>query len=146
MSIDYNKIMALSSEGVEEYLCSNNFTDKQKLEIYGFHNRNRKDKATANVNKEHSSDIQQRIVYVHVFLDNLETLGKNMSGAEYTIMIRLCKLMQHGNLIASVSQSALAEELAMSRSNVSKCWQKLINKNILVQEGKHTMINANLFL
>lgn len=69
-----------------------------------------------------------------------------MSGAEYTIMIRLCKLMQNGNLIASVSQSALAEELAMSRSNVSKCWQKLINKNILVQEGKHTMINANLFL
>ncbi|MCE1322956.1 hypothetical protein LWV28_08685 [Enterobacter asburiae] len=146
MNIDYTKIMALSSEGVEDYICRNNFTDKQKLEIYGFHNRNRKDKATASVNKEHSSDIQQRIVYVHAFLDNLETLGKNMSGAEYTIMIRLCKLMQNGNLIASVSQSALAEELAMSRSNVSKCWQKLINKNILVQEGKHTMINANLFL
>lgn len=67
MSIDYNKIMTLSSEGVEDYIYRNNFTDKQKLEIYGFHNRNRKDKATANVNKEHSSDIQQRIVYVHAF-------------------------------------------------------------------------------
>lgn len=71
---------------------------------------------------------------------------KNMSGAEYTIMIRLCKLMQHGNLIASISQSALAEELNMSKSNVCKCWNKLINKGILVKEGKHTMINANLFL
>ncbi|EIW3861247.1 MarR family transcriptional regulator [Klebsiella pneumoniae] len=69
-----------------------------------------------------------------------------MSGAEYTIMIRLCKLMQHGNLIASISQSALAEELNMSKSNVCKCWNKLINKGILVKEGKHTMINANLFL
>lgn len=69
-----------------------------------------------------------------------------MSGAEYTIMIRLCKLMQHGNLIASISQSALAEELNMSKSNVCKCWNKLINKGSLVKEGKHTMINANLFL
>ncbi|EIY9830781.1 TPA: MarR family transcriptional regulator [Escherichia coli] len=69
-----------------------------------------------------------------------------MSGAEYTIMIRLCKLMQHGNLIASISQSALAEELGMSKSNVCKCWKKLINKGILIQDGKHTLINANLFL
>lgn len=69
-----------------------------------------------------------------------------MSGAEYTIMISLCKLMQHGNFIASISQSALAEELNMSKSNVCKCWKKLINKGILVLEGKHTMINANLFL
>ncbi|MCF0367008.1 replication protein, partial [Klebsiella pneumoniae] len=46
----------------------------------------------------------------------------------------------------SISQSALAEELNMSKSNVCKCWNKLINKGILVKEGKHTMINANLFL
>ncbi|HIH6637909.1 TPA: winged helix-turn-helix transcriptional regulator, partial [Klebsiella michiganensis] len=56
------------------------------------------------------------------------------------------KLMQHGNLIASISQSALAEELGMSKSNVCKCWKKLINKGILIQDGKHTLINANLFL
>ena len=69
-----------------------------------------------------------------------------MSGAEYTIMIRLCKLMQHGNLIASISQSVLAEEFGMSKSNVCKCWKKLINKGILILDGKHTLINANLFL
>ncbi|HIA0981495.1 TPA: hypothetical protein ACWO5V_005047, partial [Salmonella enterica subsp. enterica serovar Muenchen] len=105
-----------------------------------------KDKITVNVKKERSSDIQPGIAYVHAFVDNLEKLGKNMSGAEYTIMIRLCKLMQHGNLIASISQSALAEELGMSKSNVCKCWKKLINKGILIQDGKHTLINANLFL
>ncbi|WP_251315713.1 replication protein, partial [Escherichia coli] len=116
------------------------------LEIYSFYNRNRKDKITVNVKKERSSDIQPGIAYVHAFVDNLEKLGKNMSGAEYTIMIRLCKLMQHGNLIASISQSALAEELGMSKSNVCKCWKKLINKGILIQDGKHTLINANLFL
>ena len=138
MSIDYNTIMTSSSEEVEEYINRNHFTDKQKLEIYSFYNRNRKDKITVNV--------KPGIAYVHAFLDNLEKLGKNMSGAEYTIMIRLCKLMQHGNLIASISQSALAEELNMSKSNVCKCWNKLINKGILVKEGKHTMINANLFL
>lgn len=146
MSIDYNTIMTSSSEEVEEYINRNHFTDKQKLEIYSFYNRNRKDKITVNVKKERSSDIQPGIAYVHAFLDNLEKLGKNMSGAEYTIMFRLCKLMLHGNLIASISQSALAEELNMSKSNVCKCWNKLINKGILVKEGKHTMINANLFL
>ena len=34
----------------------------------------------------------------------------------------------------------------MSKSNVCKCWKKLINKGILIQDGKHTLINANLFL
>lgn len=146
MGIDYNTIMNSSSEEVENYINRNHFTDKQKLEVYSFYNRNRKEKITVNVRKEHSSDIQPGIAYVHAFLDNLEKLGKNMSGAEYTIMIRLCKLMQHGNLIASISQSALAEELNMSKSNVCKCWKKLINKGILILDGKHTLINANLFL
>ncbi|AJJ20820.1 hypothetical protein [Yersinia intermedia] len=146
MSIDYHKIMNSSSEEVENHINRNHFTDKQKLEIYSFYNRNKKDKIAVNVRKEHSSDIQPGIAYAHVFLDNLEKLGKNMSGAEYTIMIRLYKLMQHGNLIASISQSALAKELNMSKSNVCKCWEKLINKGILIQDGKHTLINANLFL
>ncbi|SPX73680.1 Uncharacterised protein [Morganella morganii] len=52
MSIDYNKIMTSSSEEVEEYISRNHFTDKQKLEIYSFYNRNRKDKITVNVRKE----------------------------------------------------------------------------------------------
>ncbi len=34
----------------------------------------------------------------------------------------------------------------MSKSNVCKCWKKLIKKGILIQDGKHTLINANLFL
>ena len=49
MSIDYNTIMTSSSEEVEEYINRNHFTDKQKLEIYSFYNRNRKDKITVNV-------------------------------------------------------------------------------------------------
>ncbi|HID4134358.1 TPA: hypothetical protein ACXE8V_004802 [Pluralibacter gergoviae] len=146
MNIDYNKIMNSSNEEVEDYITRNDFSDKQKLEIYSFYNRNRKDKITVNVKRERSSDIQPGIAYVHAFVDNLEKLGKKMTGAEYTIMIRLCKLMQHGNLIANISQSALAEELNMSKSNVCKCWKKLIKKGILIQDGKHTLINANLFL
>ncbi|EJJ94835.1 hypothetical protein KPNIH16_28275, partial [Klebsiella pneumoniae subsp. pneumoniae KPNIH16] len=51
MSIDYNTIMTSSSEEVEEYINRNHFTDKQKLEIYSFYNRNRKDKITVNVKK-----------------------------------------------------------------------------------------------
>lgn len=57
MSIDYNTIMTSSSEQVEDYINKNDFTDKQKLEIYIFYNRNRKDKITVNVKKERSSDI-----------------------------------------------------------------------------------------
>lgn len=51
MSIDYNTIMSSSSEEVEENINRNHFTDKQKLEIYSFYNRNRKDKITVNVKK-----------------------------------------------------------------------------------------------
>lgn len=36
MSIDYNTIMTSSSEQVEDYINKNDFTDKQKLEIYIF--------------------------------------------------------------------------------------------------------------
>ncbi|ELC2653820.1 hypothetical protein RIX45_001542 [Salmonella enterica] len=63
MSIDYNTIMTSSSEQVEDYINKNDFTDKQKLEIYIFYNRNRKDKITVNVKKERSSDIQPGIAY-----------------------------------------------------------------------------------
>lgn len=58
MSIDYNTIMTSSSEEVEDYINKNDFTDKQKLEIYSFYNRNRKDKITVNIKKERNSDIQ----------------------------------------------------------------------------------------
>lgn len=51
MSIDYNTIMTSSSEEVEDYINKNDFTDKQKLEIYSFYNRNRKDKITVNIKK-----------------------------------------------------------------------------------------------
>lgn len=57
MSIDYNIIMIFSSEEVEEYINRNYFIDKQKLEIYSFYNRNRKDKIIVNVKKERSFDI-----------------------------------------------------------------------------------------
>lgn len=76
MSIDYNTIMTSSSEEVEDYINKNDFTDKQKLEIYSFYNRNRKDKITVNIKKERSSDIQSGIAYVHAFVDNLESSVK----------------------------------------------------------------------
>ncbi len=76
MSIDYNTIMTSSSEEVEDYISKNDFTDKQKLEIYSFYNRNRKDKITVNIKKERNSDIQPGIVYVHAFVDNLESSVK----------------------------------------------------------------------
>ena len=64
MNIDYNKIMNSSNEEVEDYINRNDFSDKQKLEIYSFYNRNRKDKITVNVKRERSSDIKPGIAYV----------------------------------------------------------------------------------
>ena len=87
MNIDYNKIMNSSNEDVEDYINRNDFSDKQKLEIYSFYNRNRKDKITVNVKRERSSDIQPGIAYVHAFVDNLEKLGKKMTCAEYTLSL-----------------------------------------------------------
>ena len=46
MDIDYNIIMTYSSEKIEDYINNNRFTDNQKLEIYSFYNRNRKDKSS----------------------------------------------------------------------------------------------------
>lgn len=69
-----------------------------------------------------------------------------MFGVEYIIMICLCKFMQYGNFIVSIFQLVFVEEFNMSKFNVCKCWNKLINKGILVKEGKYIMINVNFFL
>ncbi|EDS3459777.1 hypothetical protein GT187_001877 [Salmonella enterica] len=71
MSIDYNTIMTSSSEQVEDYINKNDFTDKQKLEIYIFYNRNRKDKITVNVKKERSSDIQPMFMLLSIIWKSL---------------------------------------------------------------------------
>lgn len=76
MSIDYNTIMTSSSEEVEEYINRNHFTDKQKLEIYSFYNRNRKDKITVNVKKREVLIFNREYPMFMLFLDNLEKLGK----------------------------------------------------------------------
>ena len=46
MKTDHTKIMTNSCEEVGNYIISNHFTDENKIETYGIHNKNRKVKAT----------------------------------------------------------------------------------------------------
>lgn len=148
MDINYNEIIKSNYEQVEEYIKKYNFSDKQKIEILTFYNRNRKDNVHVNMRKEYTQSIEPGVRYVHAFTENLTKLGQimPMSGGEFLIMMKLCHLMQHGNILVNICQSTLAKELGMSKSNVCKCWKKLISKNVLIKKEGHTLINSNLFL
>lgn len=145
---DLNKelVLKMTSIELEDFIEKNGLTEKQQIELYKFYNRERKANVKNFVKKEGVKSIKEGVVYVHAFTHNLRKIEDNISGAEFKIIIYLCEVMQHGNILISFSQAKLAKDLNMSPSNVSKCLTKLKNKNILVEENGHTYINSNLFL
>ena len=144
--LNKNSIAEMSSIELEEFIEKNELTEKQQLEIYKIYNRERKANVKNILKKEGVKSIKEGVVYVHAFTQNLRKIEDNLSGAEFKIIIYLCEIMQHGNILVGFSQKKLAEDLGMSTSNVSKCLKKLKEKGILVEDQGHTYINSNLFL
>lgn len=144
--LNKDNILKMTSIELEDFIEKNELSDKQQLEIYKIYNRERKANIKNIMKKEGVKSIKEGVVYVHAFTQNLRKIEDNLSGAEFKIIIYLCEIMQHGNILVSFSQKKLAEDLNMSTSNVSKCMTKLKQKNILIEDNDHTFINSNLFL
>ncbi len=84
--------------------------------------------------------------YALAFLDNfLSLLDAGISPQEMKIAAITLKKMEYGNLV-SLSQSALAKELGMSRQLVNKHFKTLEKKGFFVKEGGHLFVNSTIFV
>ena len=66
--------------------------------------------------------------FVITFVDNLEALAKlNLKPNEFRIIVEIVKVMEYGNLI-NLSQSTIAKNLNLAKSNVSYYFKTLKRK------------------
>ncbi|WP_241183466.1 helix-turn-helix domain-containing protein [Klebsiella michiganensis] len=83
--------------------------------------------------------------FVITFVENLEALAKlNLKPNEFRIIVEIVKVMEYGNLI-NLSQSTIAKNLNLAKSNVSYYFKNLKKKNILVEKDGHVFMNSNIF-
>lgn len=80
--------------------------------------------------------------FVMAFVDNLITL--DLTPNEFKIMAYVLKWMEFGNLIG-LSQKKVGEDLNISKSNVSRIYKSLEQKDIFVKVEGHLFVNSNIF-
>lgn len=95
------------------------------------------------VEKEKKTSLKKD--FVITFVENLEALAKlNLKPNEFRIIVEIVKVMEYGNLI-NLSQSTIAKNLNLAKSNVSYYFKNLKKKNILVEKDGHVFMNSNIF-
>lgn len=95
------------------------------------------------VEKEKKTSLKKD--FVITFVENLEALAKlNLKPNEFRIIVEIIKVMEYGNLI-NLSQSTIAKNLNLAKSNVSYYFKNLKKKNILVEKDGHVFMNSNIF-
>ncbi|EBD8652832.1 TPA: helix-turn-helix domain-containing protein, partial [Escherichia coli] len=130
----------VANEAVEELVIReindpNDRSDKNKEGI----NLN----AKVYVEKEKKTSLKKD--FVITFVENLEALAKlNLKPNEFRIIVEIVKVMEYGNLI-NLSQSTIAKNLNLAKSNVSYYFKNLKKKNILVEKDGHVFMNSNIF-
>jgi len=94
--------------------------------------------------KENKMDYTQNFsklnneIFKHLALSNLTKY-------ETKLLMYLIYLVQKGNLIIA-SQAQISRDLGIDKSDISKCFKSLTNKNILIKNDKtsHTYLNSNI--
>lgn len=83
--------------------------------------------------------------FVIVFTENFfRVLKAGINQSEMKILSYIIDQMEYGNLI-SISQKAIAEACGISKSNVSGCFTKLIDKKILIKnDAGNVFVNSNI--
>lgn len=94
-----------------------------------------KERATYTLKKE----------FVIVFTENFfRVLQSGINQSEMKILSYIIDQMEYGNLI-SISQASIAVACNMKKSNVSICFKKLIEKNILIKNDVgNIFVNSNI--
>ena len=83
--------------------------------------------------------------FVICFTENFfRALQSGINQSEMKILSYIIDQMEYGNLI-SISQKSIAESCKITKSNVSGCFKKLIEKNILVKnKDGNVFVNSNI--
>lgn len=82
-----------------------------------------------------------------VFKTNIATLAKmKLTPTSFRITIYLFSILDYGNILINFSQSRIAEDLGLHKSNVSRAFKELFDNKILIRdtEDGHVYLNSNL--
>lgn len=82
-----------------------------------------------------------------VFKTNVGTLAKmKLTPTSFRITIYLFSILDYGNILVNFSQSRIAEDLGLHKSNVSRAFKELFDNKILIRdtENGHVYLNSNL--
>ena len=82
-----------------------------------------------------------------IFKTNIGTLAKmKLTPTSFRIIIYLFSIIDYGNILVNFSQSRVAKDLGLQKSNVSRAFKELFEKRILIRntEDDHVYLNSNL--
>lgn len=82
-----------------------------------------------------------------IFKTNIGTLAKmKLTPTSFRIIIYLFSIIDYGNILVNFSQSRVAKDLGLQKSNVSRAFKELFEKKILIRnaEDDHVYLNSNL--
>lgn len=82
-----------------------------------------------------------------VFKGNIATLARmKLTPTSFKIVIYLFSILDYGNILINFSQSKIAKELGLCKSNVSRAFRELFENKILLRdaENDHVYLNSNL--
>lgn len=82
-----------------------------------------------------------------IFKTNIGTLARmKLTPTSFRIIIYLFSIIDYGNILVNFSQSKVAKDLGLQKSNVSRAFKELFEKKILIRnrEDDHFYLNSNL--
>lgn len=120
------------------------FTDEERKKINKLQENNTVE-ATTIIKEKAVRTIKK--AYVITFTENWYNIVQHVgiTAIELKVIFYIVDKMEYGNLI-SISQSAIANNINIHKSNVSRTFKNLIAKNVLFKdENGNVFMNSNLF-
>lgn len=83
--------------------------------------------------------------FVITYTDSFKSLASlKLSATEFICVAYILEAMAYGNLV-TFSQSQMAKDLKMAKSNLSYYFKKLKEKGVLIENKGHTYMNSKIF-
>ncbi|EBW2650779.1 helix-turn-helix domain-containing protein [Salmonella enterica subsp. enterica serovar Newport] len=82
-----------------------------------------------------------------IFKNNTAALARmNLTPTAFRIVLYLFSILDYGNILPGFSQSRIARELGLNKSNVTRAFRELFAEKILLRdtEDNHVYLNSNL--
>ncbi|EAA2950242.1 helix-turn-helix domain-containing protein [Salmonella enterica] len=82
-----------------------------------------------------------------IFRNNTATLARmNLTPTAFRIVLYLFSILDYGNILPDFSQSRIARELGLNKSNVTRAFRELFSRKILIRDtvDNQVYLNANL--